>query len=105
MNTPQSFLERVTELALVSFGCGMAIGLLILGACAGVGIHMATDVSESSGVVSGISIIVAIVIVALVFWVTKKNSDLRIARAQLDALARQQQFPSPPESTDSQTSK
>ena len=99
MNASQPFIARVTELAFVGCGCGMALGLLILGACAGAVIEPVAGVKTAPAMVMGITLVVALVIVTLVFLVTKKNADLRVARAQLDELRRQQQPPLVPAST------
>jgi len=79
MNDSKSFAERLVDMGAISCGCGVALGLLILGTCAG-----AAAPQVPKGLAIGIGVLAAIVIAALVFLLTKKNAALLAARAELE---------------------
>lgn len=88
MNDSKSFAERLVDMGAISCGCGVAIGLLILGACAG-----AAAPEVPKGLAVGIGVIAAIVVAALVFLLTKKNAALLAARAELEKKKRDESKP------------
>jgi hypothetical protein len=79
MNDSKSYAERLVDMGALSCGCGVAIGLIIMGACAGAA---APEVPKGIGI--GIGIIGAIVVAALAFLLSKKNAALLAARAELE---------------------
>ena len=79
MNDSKSFAERLVDIGAISCGGGVALGLVILGACAG-----AASPSVPPGLGIGIGIVAAIVIAVLVFLLAKRNAALLAARAELE---------------------
>ncbi len=79
MNDSKSFAERLVDMGAISCGCGVALGLIILGTCAG-----AAAPQVPKGLAVGIGVLAAVVIAALVFLLAKKNASLLAARAELE---------------------
>ncbi|HYR27334.1 MAG TPA: hypothetical protein VEU30_02645 [Thermoanaerobaculia bacterium] len=70
----------------VSCGCSLAIGLLILGSCAGVAAAGGTQSVSVLKII--IAVVSALVIVTFVYVIARKNAKLKIARAEIEELNR-----------------
>ncbi len=82
----RTFAERLFELQALGCGCGVGIGLLIMGACAG----SAVGSAKMPGLSAAFGVLAAIVIVALVYFVTRKTAQLRAAQAHIETLKKEQ---------------
>lgn len=93
----RDLIDTGIELGSISCGCSFAIGLIILGSCAGV----ATVGSPQTKFDLNLFIVAvaSIAIVAFVYLLTRKNAKLKAARAQIEELNRRAAA-AKPESTD-----
>ena len=82
----RDLIETGVEMGSVSCGCSLAIGLMILGSCAGVA--TATKPGTGCDMNVYVPIISAIAIVAFVYVIARKNAKLKAARKELAEMSR-----------------
>jgi len=82
----RDLIDTGVELGSVSCGCSLAIGLFILGSCAGVAAKTGTQTAPVLEII--IAVVSALVIATFVYVIARKNAKLKIARAEIEKLNR-----------------
>ena len=83
----RDFIDTFVELGGVSCGCSVAFGLIILGTCAGAALSDKNS-QHSAAILAGIAVVVTLMILGLVYVISRKNAKLKLAQAKIEQLSR-----------------
>jgi heme/copper-type cytochrome/quinol oxidase subunit 2 len=86
----RDLIDTGIELASISCGGGVAVGLIILGTSAVIAALKERSSAMPIVIAGLIAVVVAILIVSLVYLIIRKNAKLKAAHAQIDELTRKE---------------